>query len=156
MHTRENRSESENGDGSSDLDQYLMEYPRAGTNRRNFTKSEDEQLTGLVSRFGENSWKDIARLMPNRNTRQCKERWNSYLSPRINHEAWSEEEDYLLIQKYKEIGPKWVELSKYFKGRSDNNVKNRWYTHLRKRPDQSKSQRCHIKVPKPKDRKSVV
>lgn len=135
-------------DDSPSYDDFSVDLMRkSGTNRRNFTKSEDDLLTKLVNRHGENNWKDIAKEMPNRNTRQCKERWNSYLSPKINHGPWTEEEDRMLIQKHKELGPKWVELSKYFVGRSDNNVKNRWYTHLRKNVELMKDTKIHLKVP---------
>jgi hypothetical protein len=43
---------------------------------------------------------------------------------------WTPEEDSLVIQKFHQIGPKWVEIGKLLSGRSGNNVKNRWHKHL--------------------------
>jgi hypothetical protein len=45
-------------------------------------------------------------------------------------EPWTPEEDALVVQKYHQIGPKWVEIGKMLSGRSGNNVKNRWHKHL--------------------------
>lgn len=101
------------------------------TSRRNFTREEDARLTYLVHIFGSKNWTLIAEMMPMRNARQCKDRFTNYLSPMINLKPWSPEEDSLLIQKVKECGPKWVQISRFFEGRSDNNLKNRWYTHLK-------------------------
>ena len=71
--------------------------------------------------------------MQTRNARQCKDRYTNYLSPQINLNPWSQEEDDLLIKKVNELGNKWVKISKFFIGRSDNSIKNRWYTHLNKK-----------------------
>ncbi|OHT16621.1 Myb-like DNA-binding domain containing protein [Tritrichomonas foetus] len=105
---------------------------KGATSRRNFTKEEDQWLNYLVEKFGTKNWNQIAEFMPMRNARQCKERFLSYLSPSINLNPWTAEEDALLIKMYNEYGPKWVKISKSFDGRSDNNLKNRWYTHLKK------------------------
>lgn len=91
-----------------------------------FTPEEDILLRQLVSQFGENNWNRIAELMPHRNMRQCKERWTNYLSPKVSNDPWTEEEDALLVQKYKEHGAKWVRIALSFPKRTDSNVKNRW------------------------------
>ncbi|OHS94659.1 Myb-like DNA-binding domain containing protein [Tritrichomonas foetus] len=110
----------------------MQSLMKGATSRRNFTKEEDQWLNYLVDRFGTKNWNQIAEYMPLRNARQCKERFLSYLSPNINLNPWTAEEDALLIKMFKEYGPKWVKISKSFDGRSDNNLKNRWYTHLKK------------------------
>ena len=104
--------------------------------RRNWTPIEDVYLVTLVGMLGLDSWKAISARIPNRTARQCRERWKSYLSPDIKNGPWTHEEDLLLVQKYNELGPKWVEISKSFDGRSDNNVKNRWYSSVRSRKNE--------------------
>ncbi|OHT07259.1 hypothetical protein TRFO_24674 [Tritrichomonas foetus] len=91
-----------------------------------FTPEEDNLLKQLVNQFGENNWVHIAERMPHRNMRQCKERWQNYLSPKVCHAPWTLEEDTLLEQKFKEYGPKWVRIALSFPNRTDTNVKNRW------------------------------
>lgn len=46
-----------------------------------FTPQEDQMLSDLVARFGENDWKAISFCMRTRSVRQCRERWQHYLSP---------------------------------------------------------------------------
>lgn len=100
---------------------YGRSHPRSG-----FTPEEDCLLLDLVSQYGRNSWVTVSSYMENRNARQCKDRYMSYLSPTINNGPYTEEEDKLLNQKYEELGPKWVKISKFFHNRTDISVKCRW------------------------------
>lgn len=97
-----------------------------------FTTDEDNCLRELVRLYGENKWDEIAAHMPERNVRQCKERWMNYLSPDLNTGAFTEEEDRLLFEKYEELGPRWVKMTKFFKGRTDIALKNRYMVVQRK------------------------
>jgi len=64
--------------------------------------------------------------------KQCRERWLNYVNPIINHDKLSEEEEGLLFEYFKEYGKKWVDISKKFKGRSENAVKNAFYSQIRR------------------------
>jgi hypothetical protein len=77
-------------------------------------------------------WETIARLIPGRTARQCRERWQLYLCPSVNRGPWTPEEDRLLLDKYLELGPRWTVLCQFFENRSFNNVKNRWNSVIRK------------------------
>lgn len=91
-----------------------------------FTPEEDERLKMIVEQFGEGDWVLVSQHMGNRNPRQCKERWQNYLSPKVCKDPWSPEEDAQLIKLHSELGSKWVKISRFFKNRTDNNIKNRW------------------------------
>ena len=93
---------------------------------RKFTSQEDTTLKKLVHDLGENSWSDISLKMKDRNPRQCHDRWFYYLSPKINNSPWTPEEDERLITLCYQLNGKWVKISKYFKGRTDTQIKNRW------------------------------
>lgn len=106
--------------------------PRRPHPRLKFTQNEDAILTKLVGEFGENNWETIAKVMPNRNPRQCRERWINYLSPSVSKAPWTPEEDLLLEQKYKEFGSKWVKIATFFPNRTDTMIKNRFNVLARK------------------------
>lgn len=91
-----------------------------------FTPSEDEKLKSIVNEVGENSWAIVSKRMGTRNQRQCKERWFNYLSPKVNFQPWTAEEDQQLEKLHEELGAKWVKISQYFPFRTDTNIKNRW------------------------------
>ena len=94
--------------------------------RKNFTHDEDEKLRKLVGQYGEDNWRIISSCMPSRNVRQCRERWLKYSSPNVCTSKWTQEEDYLLIQKRQELGPKWKDIAAFFHGRTDINIKSRF------------------------------
>ncbi|KAH0787690.1 Myb-like DNA-binding domain containing protein [Histomonas meleagridis] len=94
--------------------------------RFQFTQEEDSLLISLVEKYGNSDWALIASMMKNRNSRQCRERWANYLNPEIKTGKWTPEEDQLLLEKYNEIGPKWVKITKFMNGRSEIMVKNRY------------------------------
>jgi hypothetical protein len=94
--------------------------------RQMFSAEEDARLKQLVSQHGSKDWKNIAKKMPNRSTRQCRERYKNYLSPELINLPWSASEDDLLRQKFDVFGPKWATIAHFFTGRSDVSLKNHW------------------------------
>jgi hypothetical protein len=100
--------------------------------KRPFTTEEDAKLTELVAQHGDYAWHEIERFLPGRSSRQCRERWNLYLSPTVANEPWTAEEDMLLMRLYPVIGPKWTLIAKNFPRRTANNIKNRQQQMLRK------------------------
>lgn len=104
--------------------------------RRVFTVSEDKTIIKFVSssKFN-NNWDALTKLLPWRSARQCKDRWTYYLSPSNNLAPFSPEEDQLIVEKVNALGNKWALISKYFTGRSDNSIKNRWYSKLKSKCD---------------------
>jgi hypothetical protein len=97
-----------------------------------FTPEEDFRLYRLVMDHGPNNWRLIARYMPERNSRQCRERWLNYLNPELNVQPWTPAEDALLQAKYREIGPRWMLLVPFFPRRTDGMIKNRFQILRRK------------------------
>ncbi|MDR0445403.1 MAG: hypothetical protein LBG98_03965 [Puniceicoccales bacterium] len=94
--------------------------------KRYFTPREDAALRALVEKYEPCNWKIIASQMPNRDAKQCRDRWLNYLRPGINRDLFSPEEDELLISLFKEYGSKWSFFAKeYFPNRTDMDLKNR-------------------------------
>lgn len=101
--------------------------------RRLFSVEDDKVLTSIVvNNNGITNWQDVAKLMPGKTARQCKDRWFNYLSPENKFSPWTKEEDETIINMVNSIGTKWVSIARALPGRSDNSIKNRWYSGLKK------------------------
>jgi hypothetical protein len=94
--------------------------------RHKFTKQEDDEICRLVSRFGDHDWGHVSAGLPGRTPRQCRERYKNYLCSAATQHPWTQEEECLLLQKFRELGPKWTHIAEWFPGRNNINVKNRW------------------------------
>ena len=97
-----------------------------------WTAEEDQIVADLVNENGP-KWSMIAAKLQGRTGKQCRERWHNQLDPSIKKEAWSEEEDMRLIKLHQELGNKWVDISRLMPGRTDNAIKNRWNSTIRRR-----------------------
>jgi hypothetical protein len=100
--------------------------------RHKFTSEEDQRLLVLVNQLSPKNWDNIAHQMGNRTARQCRDRYNNYLIDPSPHTPWAPQEDALIIDSYRRLGPKWVQIAKLLHGRNGIHVKNRWYRHLSK------------------------
>jgi hypothetical protein len=92
---------------------------------------EDQQLHALVDQYGTN-WNKIASFFPDRNARQCRNRWNNYVNPILDFSPLTPKEKALLAQKVTEfttgIGIGWHKIASFFRNRSDAYLRN---IHLR-------------------------
>ena len=93
--------------------------------RVKFSPEEDELLKEIILHGGTNNWVTIASLMPNRNVRQCKERWMYHILPVLPKKPWTSEEDEIVIKKYKEFGKRWFKITPFLQDRSQKMVKDR-------------------------------
>ncbi|RAL37277.1 hypothetical protein DM860_004199 [Cuscuta australis] len=99
-----------------------------------WTPEEDLVLKKCVQTHGEGNWATISTnsgLM--RSGKSCRLRWKNYLRPNIKRGMMSEDEKDLIIRMHKLLGNRWSLIAGRLPGRTDNEVKNFWNTHLNKR-----------------------
>ena len=97
-----------------------------------WTLEEDNTIIKFVAEHGTKNWTKLALLLPGRIGKQCRERWRNHLDPEVKRQPWTKEEDDILIDLHSTLGNQWVKIAESLPGRSDNCVKNRWNSTLKK------------------------
>eukprot|EP00347_Sterkiella_histriomuscorum_P022152 403331496 len=59
-------------------------------------------------------------------------RWHNHLDPEIKKDPITPEEERVIFESHRKYGNKWADIAKLLPGRSDNSIKNYFYSTLRK------------------------
>jgi hypothetical protein len=97
-----------------------------------WTIEEDKKLAEWVKNTGPNKWSQCADFIAGRSGKQCRERWCNSLCPGVKKGNWTSDEDYTIFKLYSEYGSKWAKIAGCLKGRTENSIKNRFYSTLRR------------------------
>ncbi|CAH8364223.1 unnamed protein product [Eruca vesicaria subsp. sativa] len=105
-----------------------------GLKKGAWTTEEDKKLISYIYEHGEGGWRDIPQKAGlKRCGKSCRLRWTNYLKPEIKRGEFSSEEEQIIIMLHAARGNKWSVIARHLPRRTDNEIKNYWNTHLKKR-----------------------
>ncbi|XP_021672496.1 MYB-like transcription factor 4 isoform X2 [Hevea brasiliensis] len=97
---------------------------KQGNNKGAWSKQEDQKLIDYITIHGEGL---------HRCGKSCRLRWINYLRPDIKRGNFAQDEEDLIIKLHALLGNRWSLIAGRLPGRTDNEVKNYWNSHLRKK-----------------------
>ncbi|VVA97506.1 unnamed protein product [Arabis nemorensis] len=107
---------------------------KLGMKRGPWTVEEDEILVSFIKKEGEGRWRSLpkrAGLL--RCGKSCRLRWMNYLRPSVKRGGITSDEEDLILRLHRLLGNRWSLIAGRIPGRTDNEIKNYWNTHLRKK-----------------------
>ncbi len=110
---------------------------------------QDRKLLEWINSEGSKHWNQCADYVGGRTGKQCRERWFNTLNPQIKKGEWNPEEDFIIFESYRTYGSQWTKIVKKLNnGRTENSIKNRFYSTLRrisaKKKNESWEMNCNL------------
>nr|GMC97250.1 protein ODORANT1-like [Ipomoea batatas] len=97
---------------------------KVGLKKGPWTPEEDLKLLAYIQEHGHGL---------QRCGKSCRLRWTNYLRPDIKRGKFSLQEEQSIIQLHALLGNRWSAIATHLPKRTDNEIKNYWNTHLKKR-----------------------
>ncbi|KAL8141934.1 hypothetical protein V2J09_014966 [Rumex salicifolius] len=107
---------------------------KLGLKKGPWTPEEDIVLVSYIQEHGPGNWRAVPThtgLM--RCSKSCRLRWTNYLRPGIKRGNFTEQEEKMIIHLQALLGNRWAAIASYLPQRTDNDIKNYWNTHLKKK-----------------------
>ena len=105
---------------------------KSGLKKGQWSLQEDKLLKEWVKENGPRKWEQCGLFIHGRSGKQCREHWSNCLNPDLIKGEWTSEEDFLIMQFYEKCNGSWKKIIHLFNGRTENSIKNRFFSQLRK------------------------
>ncbi|CAI0431552.1 unnamed protein product [Linum tenue] len=106
----------------------------SGLRRGPWSSEEDQKLLSYIQLHGHGSWRTLPEKAGlQRCGKSCRLRWINYLRPGIKRGKFTLHEEQTIIQLHALLGNRWSAIAAHLPRRTDNEIKNHWNTHLKKR-----------------------
>ncbi|KAL2344768.1 hypothetical protein Fmac_006053 [Flemingia macrophylla] len=103
-------------------------------NKGAWSKQEDQKLIDYINKHGEVCWRTLPQAAGlHRCGKSCRLRWINYLRPDLKRGNFSEDEEDLIVKLHALLGNRWSLIAGRLPGRTDNEVKNYWNSHIRRK-----------------------
>ncbi|OIT37405.1 PREDICTED: transcription factor MYB48-like [Nicotiana attenuata] len=110
-----------------------------------WTEQEDLQLVFYVKLFGDRRWDFLAKVSGLKRTgKSCRLRWVNYLNPDLKRGKMTPQEERLVLELHSKWGNRWSRIARKIPGRTDNEIKNYWRTHMRKKAQEQRKKATSI------------
>ncbi|KAK8520858.1 hypothetical protein V6N13_076993 [Hibiscus sabdariffa] len=107
---------------------------KLGVKKGPWTAEEDRKLINFILTNGQCCWRAVPKLAGLRRCgKSCRLRWTNYLRPDLKRGLLSEDEEQLVIDLHARLGNRWSKIAARLPGRTDNEIKNHWNTHIKKK-----------------------
>ncbi|XP_010529493.1 PREDICTED: protein ODORANT1-like [Tarenaya hassleriana] len=107
---------------------------KLGVKKGPWTAEEDKKLISFMVRSGQCCWRAVPKLAGLRRCgKSCRLRWTNYLRPDLKRGLLSDSEEQLVIDLHSHLGNRWSKIASRLPGRTDNEIKNHWNTHIKKK-----------------------
>uniref|UniRef100_A0A7C8YII3 Uncharacterized protein n=3 Tax=Opuntia streptacantha TaxID=393608 RepID=A0A7C8YII3_OPUST len=107
---------------------------KEGVKKGPWTPEEDILLVSYIQEHGPGNWRAVPTntgLL--RCSKSCRLRWTNYLRPGIKRGNFTDQEEKMIIHLQALLGNRWAAIASYLPQRTDNDIKNYWNTHLKKK-----------------------
>ncbi|CAL5085766.1 unnamed protein product [Urochloa decumbens] len=107
---------------------------KEGVKKGPWTPEEDLVLVSYIQEHGPGNWRAVpTRTGLMRCSKSCRLRWTNYLRPGIKRGNFTDQEEKLIVHLQALLGNRWAAIASYLPERTDNDIKNYWNTHLKRK-----------------------